>query len=56
MYVSGHDNEDRRIRTQHYVTQNLIVIHLDMTNGNAQAQNFLELELDRRSNFRNFVA
>lgn len=36
-------------RTQHDVTENLILSHLDVANSDTQAENLLELELDGRA-------
>ena len=44
------------IHTQHDVAENLVIRHLDMADGDTQAQNFLELELDGRANLRDLVA
>ena len=41
-----------RIRTEHDVAQNLIVVHPDMANGDTETEDFLELELDGRTDFR----
>ena len=39
------------IRTQHDVAENLVLSHLDVADGDTQAENLLELELDRRADF-----
>ena len=48
------DTRDRR-RTQHDVREDLIVGHLDVANGDTQAENLLELELDRRADLGDLV-
>jgi len=40
---------DEEVDAQHHVTQDLVVSHLDVADGNAEAQHLLELELDRRA-------
>ena len=42
-------------RTQHDVGEDLVVGHLDVADGDAQAKNLLELELDRRANLSELV-
>lgn len=44
-----------KIRTQHGVGEDLILSHLNMTDGNTQAQNLLELELDSRADLDDLV-
>jgi hypothetical protein len=46
----------KKVHTQHDVAQNLVIVHLDVADSNAQAQDLLELELDRRPYFRQLVA
>ena len=43
------------ILTQHDVAKNLVISHLDVTDGNTQAKNLLELELDGRANLGDLV-
>ena len=43
------------LRTQHDVSEDLVVGHLDVTNSNTQAKNLLELELDRGTDLRDLV-
>lgn len=43
-------------RTQHDVGENLVLGHLDVADSNTQAENLLELELDRRLDFDDLVA
>ena len=45
----------RRVRTQHDVGKNLVVGHLDVADGDTQAENLLELELDRRADLGDLV-
>ena len=45
----------RRVRTQHDVGKNLIVVHLNVADGDTQAENLLELELDRGANLGDLV-
>ena len=42
-------------RTQHDVTKDLVIRHLNMANSDTKAQHFLELELDRRAHLRELV-
>jgi hypothetical protein len=42
-------------RTQHDISENLIVSHLDVPNSNTQAENLLELELDGGANLGELV-
>ena len=44
-----------RKRTQHDVAKNLVVGHLDVADGDTQAENLLELELDRRADLDQLV-
>jgi len=44
-----------KLLTQHNVTQDLVIGHLDMANSNAEAQDLLELELDGWTDFRDLV-
>jgi len=44
------------VDTQHDVTQNLIIVHLDVPNSNAEAEDLLELEFDGGADFGEFVA
>ena len=44
-----------RIRTQHDVGKDLVVVHLDVADGDTQAENLLELELDRGANLGDLV-
>jgi hypothetical protein len=46
----------KKVHTQHDIAQNLVIVHLDVADSNAQAQDLLELELDRRPYFRQLVA
>ena len=39
------------MRTQHDVAENLVLGHLDVADGDTQAENLLELELDGRLDF-----
>jgi hypothetical protein len=41
--------------TQHDVAEHLIVGHLDMADGDAQAEDLLQLELDRRADLVQLV-
>ena len=36
------------VRTQHDVAENLVLSHVDVADGDTQAQHFLQLELDGR--------
>lgn len=42
-------------RTQHDVGEDLVVGHLDVADGDTQAKNLLELELDRRADLGDLV-
>jgi hypothetical protein len=46
---------DRKVHTHHDVGKDLVVSHLDMSNGNTQAKDLLQLELNRRSHFIELV-
>jgi len=46
---------DEEVDAQHDVGKDLILSHLDMADGNTQAENFLKLELDCRLDFNNLV-
>ena len=46
---------DGGVRTQHDVAENLVLSHLDVSDGDTQAENLLELELDRRTNLVQLV-
>ena len=46
---------DEIARTKHHIGQNLIIGHTNMANGDTQAQDLLELELDGRTDISNFV-
>jgi hypothetical protein len=43
-------------RTQHHISKHLVIGHLDVANGDTQAKNLFELELDGGTNFSDFVA
>jgi len=45
----------RTTRTQHDISKDLVIRHLDMANSDTKAQHFLELELDRRAHLRELV-
>ena len=49
-----HEQKERG-RTQHDVGEDLVVGHLDVADGDAQAKNLLELELDRRADLVQLV-
>ena len=42
-------------RTQHHVSEHLVISHLDVANSHTQAKNFFELEFDRGPNFSDLV-
>ena len=42
-------------RTQHNVREDLVVRHLDVADGDTQAEDLLELELDRRADLGELV-
>ena len=44
------------MRTQHDVAENLVLGHLDVADGDTQAENLLELELDGRADLSDLVA
>jgi hypothetical protein len=44
-----------RARTQHDVGKYLLVGHLNVADGDAEAQHLLQLKLDRRAHFNKFV-
>jgi hypothetical protein len=43
------------IHTHHDVGKDLVISHLDMSNSDTQTKNLLELELNRRPDFIEFV-
>jgi hypothetical protein len=43
-------------RTQHHISKHLVIGHLYVANGDTQAKNLFELELDGGTNFSDFVA
>lgn len=43
------------MHTKHNVTENLVVVHVDMANGDTQTQDLLELELDGGANLGELV-
>ena len=43
-------------RTQHDVAENLVIGHLDVTDGDTQAKDLLKLELDGRTDLSELVA
>lgn len=45
-----------RARTQHDVSEKLLVSHLSVADGNTQAENFLELELDSAAYIQNLCS
>ena len=47
---------DGGVRTQHDVAENLVLSHLDVADGDTQAENLLELELDRRADLNDLAA
>ena len=48
--VSTKAQDTRRLaRTQHDVTEDLVLSHLDVADGDTEAQHLLELELDSRA-------
>lgn len=50
------EEERMGVLTQHDVSENLVVIHLDVANGDAQAQDLLELELDGGTDLGDLIA
>jgi len=48
-------NHAQEVRTQHDVGKNLVLGHLDVADGDTQAENLLELELDRRADLNELV-
>jgi len=46
---------NEEVDAQHDVSENLVVVHLDMANSNTQAQNLLKLELDGRAHLSQLV-
>ena len=49
------EGQKERGRTQHDVGKNLVVRHLDVADGDTQAENLLQLELDRRADLGDLV-
>ena len=42
---------NRKVHTKHDVGEHLVVCHPDVANGETEAQNLLQLELDGRADF-----
>jgi len=40
------EQRNEEVDTQHHVAEDLVIIHLNVANGDTQAENLLELELD----------
>jgi len=49
------EQRNKEVDAQHHVSKDLVISHLDMTDGNTQAKNLLKLELDRRTDLSNLV-
>jgi hypothetical protein len=49
-------NKEGIERTHHHVSENLVVVHLDVSNGDGQAEHFLQLELDGRTYLGELIA
>ena len=47
--------EEGTRRTQHDVGEDLVVVHLDVADGDTQAEDLLQLELDGRANLSQLV-
>ena len=47
--------EEGETLTKHHVTQDLVLGHLNVADGDTQAKHFLQLELDRRTDLGEFV-
>ena len=47
--------KENLVRTEHDISQNLIVGHLNMSNSNSQTENLLQLELDGGTNLGDLV-
>lgn len=45
----------RWVRTQHDVSKDLVVVHLDVANGDTEAQDLLQLEFDGGADFGELV-
>ena len=43
------------VRTQHHVSENLVLSHLDVPDSDTEAKNLLELELDRAAHLSELV-
>ena len=46
---------DETGRTKHDVGEDLVIVHLDVADGDTQAENLLQLELDRRADLGDLV-
>jgi len=49
------EERDEEVDTEHDVSEDLVVVHLDVTNSDTQAKDLLELELDGRTDLSNLV-
>lgn len=47
---------DQEVDGQHGILHDLVLVHVDVTNGNTEAKDLLELELDGRSDLVDFSA
>ena len=47
------EERDQEVGGEHDLGDNLVLLHLDVTNSNSQAENLLKLELDGRSDLSN---
>lgn len=41
--------------THHHISEHLVIVHLNVTNGDSQAEHFLQLELDGRSHLGELI-
>jgi len=46
---------DKEVDTQHDIGEDLVVVHLDVANGDTETQDLLELEFDGGADFGDFV-
>jgi len=50
------EERDKEVDREHDVRENLVIVHVDMANGDTQAENLLELELDGGADLSELVA
>ena len=52
-YVASDTRKPKR--THHYICEDLVIVHLNVSDGDSQAEHLLQLELDGRAHLDKFV-